>query len=431
MTVTTYDLVIVGGGAAGLNAAAAARARFPGKRVLLIDGEEEIGYYRTLLPMFMTGVMPEEKLFFQRPDDPVGYETRLGVRALALDREQNHLSLGNGEVVGYERLILAQGGRPILPPMFADRRLPAGSFPVRSLTVARRIKDWLPEHRRIVVLGGGLVGSKTSVFLAMGGCQVTLVEREPHILPTVLSERTAAPLQRHIANLGIDIRVNATIDEIETEGDKVARARLSTGEWLPCETLLIGIGGTPDIGFLADSDLIDGEELVVNPGLQTRDPNIFAIGDAVTIETAEGEHHQPWTWPQAVSQGKRAGDNAFRPSAAPVPRVTRVNAQNISGIPLMILGGPGVGSEVVSRPDPDPGVWREFFMEADRIVGGALVGDIAGAGPLHFRMANGEAVGGEAPQHLQRRTRAFAAESWGRLARARRARRFAMEGERA
>ena len=111
--------------------------------------------------------------------------------------------------------------------------------------------------------------------------------------------------------------------------------------------------------------------------------------------------------------------------------MTRVNAQNISGIPLMILGGPGVGSGVVSRPDPDAGVWREFFMEADRIVGGALVGDIAGAGPLHFRMANGEAVGAEAPQHLQRRTRAFTGDAWGRLAQRRRARRFEMEGERA
>ena len=151
----------------------------------------------------------------------------------------------------------------------------------------------------------------------------------------------------------------------------------------------------------------------------------------VTIRAEDGQVYQPWTWPQAVAQGRLAGLNAFRSSPNPVVRTTRVNAQNIAGIPIMILGGPGsAGSaSVVSRPDADAGIWREFFMDGSRIVGGALIGDIAGAGPLHYTMANKKTVGDAAQDLLQRRTRAIAPDAWGRLTQRRTVTTYTVEGE--
>jgi len=420
-----FDLVVVGGGTAGLNAVAACRARYPEKRIALVDHEAEVGYYRTLLPMFMSGKLTEDKLFFWQPDKNENLETHLGVAVRSLDRFARRLILENGKTLDYQRLILAQGGRPVVPPVFEHSVTPEGVFPVRSLAVAREIKAWLPTHRDIVVLGGGLVGSKSSVFLRLAGFSVTLVEREAHILPTVLSANTSRPLQRHLEAMGIRVCPATTVDQFEADkAGAVAKVHLATGEWIPCGTFLVGIGSTPELGFVKETGLLQEGELVVSSTLQTVDSNIFAIGDAIAIQTADGGRTHPWTWPQAVSQGKLAGINAFRDCPLPIKRTTRVNAQNISGVPVMILGGPGVGSTVESRPGADDGVWREFFMEESRIVGGALVGDISGAGPLHFTMANAETVTGRVADLLTPHTRAMRPTAWKRLSQDLRARTF-------
>lgn len=423
MASPTQDLVVVGGGAAGLNAARTCRTLYPDKQVTLVDSEPTIGYYRTVLPMFMAGRFAEERLFFWKPEDDPGLTVRLCAEVTALDRAGHRLTLDDGEVLEYGRLILASGGRPLMPPACAVDPLPAGVFPVRSLEMARAIRDWLPGHRDLVVLGGGLVGTKTSLNLTLGGYPAILVEKEGHLLPTVLSADSARSIAAHVAALGVDIRTNATVEELRTDDAGALEAVRIAGEWMPCTTLLVGVGSQPDLGFLDGTGLVENGELSVSPALQTADPHIFAVGDTVTIKTRDGGRHQPWTWPQAVTQGKLAGANAFRSAPRPLPRVTRVNAQNIAGKAAMILSGPDPESnvDVVSRPGPEEGIWREFFLDDGRIVGGALVGDIAGAGPLHAAMIRGDDMTGRALDALKVRTRAFDSGAWRRLAQKRRA----------
>lgn len=409
------SVVIIGGGAGGLTAALECRRLYPDKPVTLIDCEREIGYYRTLLPMFMVRTLPEEKLFFWKSGGDAGLQVRCGVDVRTVDPAKKRVVLADGEALAYERLILAQGGRPVVPPVFGARPWPKGAFPVRSLEMARKVRDWIVGRKHIVVLGGGLVGSKSSVFMRLAGYDVSLIEREAHILPTVLSAQAAAPMQAHLAAMGIGIHTGATVDDYRTDSDgALTEVHISTSGWIPCNAFLIGIGSQPVTGFLADSGLLENGELVVADTLRTSDPNVFAIGDAVAIRR-DGLHH-PWTWPQAVVQGRYAAANIYRQAPVPIPRVTRVNAQNIAGTPIMILGGPGAGTSVVARPGNSSGVWREFFLEEGRIAGGALVGDISGAGPLHALMVEGRDVSAEAQDHLKTRTRAFAPAAWTRLA---------------
>jgi 3-phenylpropionate/trans-cinnamate dioxygenase ferredoxin reductase subunit len=89
-----------------------------------------------------------------------------------------------------------------------------------------------------------------------------------------------------------------------TYGEGILKSVKLEGKWVPCDTLLIGVGSAPNVAFLDGSGLLENGKLLVSSCLQSHDPKIFAAGDAVTIATPEGKEITPWTWPQAVSQGK-------------------------------------------------------------------------------------------------------------------------------
>jgi nitrite reductase (NADH) large subunit len=382
--------IVVGGGAAGFQAAATCRALWPNKAVTLIDAEQEVGYYRTLLPQFMVGALPEEKLFFRSGGDDPLLTVRTGVRVSALDRQGGRLLLANGEALPYERLILAHGGNPFLPGILAGP--PAdGIFPVRDLTTARATKAWLADHRKVIVFGGSLVGVKTAVHLRQAGFEVSLVVRRGHILLRALSPESAEVVEGHLRGMGIHITVNSPLEDIRVERGAIAAIRAG-GTWLPGNTLLVAAGTAPDTAFLEGTDLLTDSQLVVSSALQTADPRIFAAGDVAVIGMAGGERISPNTWPQAVSQGRTAAENLYRKTPVPHHDLTRVNAMELDGLAMVILGPPVDGAEVICHARPDERVRRELFLLGGKPVGGALIGDISAAGTLHALIAAGREI---------------------------------------
>ncbi len=372
--------MIVGGGVAGFQAAATCRALRLEQAVTLIDAENEVGYYRTLLPQFMVGALPEEKLFFRSGDADPLLTMRRGVRVRSLDRSACTLTLDNGEVLTYDRLILAHGGEPFLPGILAGPPC-RGIFPVRDLTTARETKSWLADHRKVIVFGGSLVGVKTAVHLSQAGFEVSLVVRRGHILLRALSEDSAAVVEAHLRNLGIEVCVNAAMEDLRIRDGQIDALKAG-GRWLSCSTLLVAAGISPDTSFLEGTDLLTDGELVVSPALQTIDPRIFAAGDVAVIASG-GEKISPNTWPQAVSQGRLAAENLYRSSPLPHRDWSRINAMELHGLAMVVLGPPLVGAEVISHARPETSVRRELFLVDGKPVGGALIGDISAAGTLH------------------------------------------------
>ncbi len=382
------DIVIIGSGPAGVQAALQCRQSWPRKLITLVEGESHVGYCRPLLPQFMAGQANEEKLFLFKPGEDPLLQLKTGAKVQSLEREKHSLQLENGEEIRYERLILAPGGRPIIPRLEGADGL-EGVFPVRNLPEARKVRDWITKEHKIILLGGGLVGVKTAVYLRAAGFQVSVVEKEKHLLPQALKADSAGLVENHFRQMGIDLHLSQTLETAEGDRGKIKRVRVG-GQWIPCDTLLLAIGSTPNVSFLESSGLLEEGKLRVSASLQTKDPRIFVAGDAVTIFTADGKKYTPWTWPQAVSQGKLAAANLYRSEPVPLKALTRVNSMNLQGLSLNMLGAFVEGSEEIIYAPPAGNILREVFLQQGRIVGGALVGDVTGAGPMHHRMIRGE-----------------------------------------
>lgn len=390
---TMAGIVIVGGGIAGIEAARTCRRLWPERAVMLLDAETEIGYFRALLPQFLTGALGEERLFFWRqPQDP-GLKVLTGVRVTRLDRKRNLLVLSNGDTLPYDRLILAQGGDAYLPDILAHASC-RGIFPLRDLTWAKKAKDWLEDHRRVIVFGGSLVAVKTAVYLNKAGFEVNLVVRRGHVLLRALSEAAAGLVEEHLRRLGISITINAPLVDVKIEGGDIAALKAGNN-WLEGDTVLVATGIETDTSFVEDRDLLANDKIAVDSTLRTADRRIFAAGDAACIITREGARVSPSTWPQAVAQGRLAAANLYREAPYEHQDLTGVNVLDVNGLPLVVLGPPAAEAETIAQAGE--GVLRELFLVKKSLAGGALIGDISAAGPLRSRLA----VGGEITGHYE------------------------------
>lgn len=402
------DCVIIGGGAAGMQAALTIRQQWPEKTVAVIDTEKEIGYYRTLLPQFMNKTLTEKKMFFWRAHHDPQLQVISGVTAEGIDQENRTLFLDNKDRIHYQRLLIASGGRPIVPGICAARSV-NGIFPIRSLRVARIARDWLPDHREVVIVGGGLVGVKTAVHLAGFDFSITLIEKENQLLPHALSAEASKLVEAQLRQKKIQLLLGNSLDDLQFANDAIHAAKVD-GRWIPCQTMFVAAGSAPELGFLDGSNLVkEDDRLEVSTALQTRDKNIFAAGDAVTI--VDNDRFTPWTWPQAVVQGKLAAQNLYASSPLSLNTLSRVNAMNLNGLSLAVLGIPVAGAERSVYWRPESGEYRELFHVDGRIVGGALIGNISNAGGLHQIMNSGMRIEGDFDELLEPRIDTFSKNS--------------------
>jgi NADPH-dependent 2,4-dienoyl-CoA reductase/sulfur reductase-like enzyme/rhodanese-related sulfurtransferase len=313
-------LLIVGGVAGGASAAARARRLSEDAHIVLIERGCDISFANCGLPYYLGGEIADRaKLLLVTPERMharfnLDVRTRSSVEAidrLAKKLRIRDLASGREYEESYDKLILAPGAAPVRPPI-PGMDLP-GIFTLRNLQDADRIKERLAgEVRQAVVVGAGFIGLEMVENLVRLGISTTLVELQDQVLPPLDKEMTTPLVQCLIAE-GVTLVLGQSAAAFEPTADGLA-VRLKSGQLLPAQLVVLGVGVRPDNKLAVDAGLEIGPRggIRVDEYLRTSDPNIYAVGDAIEVsDFVTGEPAQiPLAGP-ANRQGRIAADNIF------------------------------------------------------------------------------------------------------------------------
>jgi 3-phenylpropionate/trans-cinnamate dioxygenase ferredoxin reductase subunit len=283
----SYDVVIVGAGHGGAQAAIALRqAQFSGT-VALIGAEPELPYERPPLSKeFLCGDKPFERMLI-RPA-AFWHEQRIqmirGRSVVSVDADAQRVKLADGEIIGYGRLIWAAGG--------SARRLTcpganlAGVHTVRARADVERIRHELRDVARVVVVGGGFIGLETAATLRKLDKDVTVLEAQDRVLSRVAAEPISRFYEAEHRSRGVHVQLNARIERIEGAEGRVSGVRLTDGAVLPAEMVIVGEGIAPAIEPLIESGAQGNNGVAIDAICRTSLPGVFALGDCALQESA-------------------------------------------------------------------------------------------------------------------------------------------------
>jgi NADPH-dependent 2,4-dienoyl-CoA reductase/sulfur reductase-like enzyme len=306
------DVLVIGGSAAGLAAAITARRQYPGKKVSLIRKADRVPIPAGIPYALGTLAGPEQNLFSGSLLEDNGVKVFTG-EAVRIDREGRMVELRNGDTIGYERLVLATGSRPALPPVpgFDLGRV----FTVeKDLESVQKLKNELKTVDKLAIIGGGFIGVELALECRKAGVgEVTIVEQRPRCLGAYFDEEFCSAALAELERAGVHLQTGLGVKELKGK-DKVECAVLSNGYQLAADAVIFALGSVPDatLGKVSGLKLGPTGGVDVDRNMQTSDPCIFAAGDCAEKVSFFGGKPLPVKLASiACAEARIAGANLF------------------------------------------------------------------------------------------------------------------------
>ncbi|WP_338676555.1 FAD-dependent oxidoreductase [Streptomyces sp. SCSIO 30461] len=379
--------VVIGAGMAG---ARLARLLAPVCDITLLGDEPHAPYNRVLLADVLAGrYTPDVIALPPVPGGPPGAggpaAVRRGVRAVRVDREERTVHCADGSAVAYDRLVLATGSNPVLPPLRGTSDgLPEGVHPFRTLDDCLALAALVRTGTRAVVIGGGLLGVSAARALAERGADVVLAHHGPTLMDRHLDPAAGALVRAHLEGLGVEVHTECHVRGLRSGARQaVTGVELADGFVLDAECVVLACGVRPRTALATEAGLEVRQGIVVDDELRTSDPHIHALGDCA--------EHAGTVYGLATAAVEQADVLAARlgggdPAAAytGTRALTRLTLGGAGSLDVAAFGEPAPrpGDDVVQLADATRGAYRKVVVRGDRLVGGVLLGDLATVGAL-------------------------------------------------
>ena len=368
---TSGGIVIVGGGlAASRTAEQLRRAEYTGP-ITIVSDEEHLPYDRP--PLSKEVLRAETDDVALKPAEYYAENDitlRLGSGATALDTEAQTVTLANGDVVGYEELVIATGLVPKRIPSIPDLE---GVRVLRTFDESLALRKHADSARRAVVIGAGFIGCEVAASLRKLGVDVVLVEPQPTPLASVLGEQIGELVARLHRAEGVDVRCGVGVTAV-TGTTHVEKVVLSDGTELDADIVVVGVGSRPSTDWLAGSGVEVDNGVVCDVAGRTSAPNVWAVGDVASWRDVAGHQVRVEHWSNVAEQARVI-----------VPAMLGVEATSAVVVPYFWSDQYDVKIQCLGEPEADDVVHvvaddgRKFLAYYER--DGAVVGVVGGGMP--------------------------------------------------
>lgn len=397
---------MVGSGMAGARLAQQL-APYDASQVVVVGEEPHTAYNRVLLAEVLSGRYGPDVIALPGVGDAGATEVRRGVRAVRIDRDERAVVCDDGSVVEYDRLVLATGSNPVLPPLRGlfeegQGQLPSGVHAFRTMDDCLALSEAAGPGTRAVVVGGGLLGVSAARALAARGAQVVIAQQGEHLMERHLDEAAAGLLRTHLESQGVEVHTECRVRRLHTGPDSdrpVRSVELADGYRLEADLVVLTCGVRPRVGLAQAAGLAVAKGIIVDDELRTSDPYIHAIGDCAQHDGVVYGLAGP-ARDQADALAQILGGAQAKPYAG-TRALTRLTLGGPEALDIAAFGetAPAPGDDVVRLADATRGAYRKVVMRGDRLVGGILLGDLATVGAV-ARTWEGDEPLPSSPLHL-------------------------------
>jgi len=369
---TNEIYLILGNGAAGISAATAIRERNETCSIVLVSNESVLGYNRPMLTKSIIAKFNSNQIAVH---DDAWYKEKnitnvLGREAIKIDTKKKEVIFKDGIKLTYDKCIYALGSQCFVPPIPGNDK--SEVIAIRSISDTDKIAELLPKVKNAIVIGGGVLGLEAAWELSKAKCKVTVLELADKLMGRQLDNEGGKFLEEIIKDVGIDIKLNVKIDEIEGS-DSVTGVRINGNEVIEADIVIISCGICANSKIAKEAGINANRAIVVNEKMETNISDIYACGDC-----AEYNGINYAIWPQALEMGKVAGANATGDSLTygTVDAALTFNGVNTS---LYAIGDngkkPNTQYKTVEFKDPVKRTYKKYYFTNNRLCGAILIGD--------------------------------------------------------
>ena len=365
--------VIIGNSTAAVACIEGIRSIDTAGEITVISDEKHHCYGRPTISYCLMGATSRENMKY-RPDDfyqKNGVTTLLGERVVSIDAKAKAVTLSDGQKVEYDKLLVATGSRPFVPPMdgldgVRDR------FSFMTMDDMDALEKVLSPKKRVLVIGAGLIGLKCVEGILDRVGSVTVVDLADRILPSILDSEGAAIIQRQLEGKGVKFILNDCAAKFE--GKKVTLK--NSGQEISFDILVVAVGVRANTELVRDAGGNVNRGIVVDTHMRTSLPDIYSAGDcAEGYDSSIGSNRVLALLPNAYFQGKVAGINMAGGEAQQTNAIP-MNAIGFFGSHILTAGV--YEGECLSHIAGD--IYKKLFVKDNKLVGFILINDFLRAG---------------------------------------------------